>query len=272
MEGLTADAFYTLPAGATYKTSVDVASLYDLGTQNYTISTEGVIPVASGSSTAVSGSAYYKSSGFTMKVDGKEAKNHKKWNDKWKSSKFSKRVNKVGTCTNAQSIALAQALGQCKNLATAAATQAKGQTAAQTNKLKEYFKSTSTQYRTSISGRFTAVANACSTATTGPVQLYCQDPYGYCGPNVLAYAIPGMNVVVTCNLFYTALPTVNSGCHRQDQATTLIHELTHTPGVFSPGTQDNAYGYDASVKLTSTQALANADTYALYANAIYAKC
>lgn len=45
-----------------------------------------------------------------------------------------------------------------------------------------------------------------------------------------------------------------------------MHEFTHTPGVYSPGTKDYAYGYAASVALDSSQAVNNADTYALYAN------
>lgn len=49
-------------------------------------------------------------------------------------------------------------------------------------------------------------------------------------------------------------------------ATTTLHEYTHAPAVFSPGTEDNAYGYSASTSLSSSAAVLNADTYALYAN------
>ena len=35
---------------------------------------------------------------------------------------------------------------------------------------------------------------------------------------------------------------------------------------------DNAYGYAASTALSANAALNNADTYALYANAIYVGC
>lgn len=47
-----------------------------------------------------------------------------------------------------------------------------------------------------------------------------------------------------------------------DQVTASLHELTHAPGVYSPGTDDNAYGYSASSALSSSAAILNADTYA----------
>ncbi|KAK3081150.1 hypothetical protein LTS18_009764, partial [Coniosporium uncinatum] len=51
-----------------------------------------------------------------------------------------------------------------------------------------------------------------------------------------------------------------------DQATTVLHEMTHAPGVYRPGTQDVGYGYSLARRLSATQALRNADTFALYAN------
>lgn len=57
---------------------------------------------------------------------------------------------------------------------------------------------------------------------------------------------------------------------RADQVTTVVHELTHAPGVFSPGTNDNAYGYSASIALSSSAAVLNADTYALYSQGEFA--
>ena len=52
----------------------------------------------------------------------------------------------------------------------------------------------------------------------------------------------------------------------QDQATTVLHEFAHAPGVYSPGTDDLGYGYAAATALTTAQALNNADSFALYAN------
>lgn len=52
-------------------------------------------------------------------------------------------------------------------------------------------------------------------------------------------------------------------------ATTTLHEFTHAPGVYSPGTEDNGYGYSAATALTSANAVLNADSYALYANGTF---
>lgn len=83
---------------------------------------------------------------------------------------------------------------------------------------------------------------------------------------MLAYTIPSQNIIVNCPIYYNALPALTSTCHRQDQATTTLHEMAHAPGVYSPGTQDNGYGYAAATALSSSRAVANADSYALYAN------
>lgn len=87
-----------------------------------------------------------------------------------------------------------------------------------------------------------------------------------CETNVLAYTLPSQNVIANCDIYYSDLPALASTCHSQDQATTTLHELTHAPGVYSPGTEDNGYGYDAATALSSADAVLNADSYALYAN------
>ncbi|MAD87037.1 MAG: hypothetical protein CL912_29110 [Deltaproteobacteria bacterium] len=83
--------------------------------------------------------------------------------------------------------------------------------------------------------------------------------------NIHSYAIPSLNLVNNCPIFFN-YATSTSGCsYGIDGAGTTIHEFTHTPAVYSPGTQDYAYGYAASTRLTSAQSLANADNFALYA-------
>jgi hypothetical protein len=78
--------------------------------------------------------------------------------------------------------------------------------------------------------------------------------------------VPSANFITYCPIFFSDLPALASSCHAQDQATTVLHEETHAPGVYSPGTQDLGYGYAAATRLSASQALNNADTYALYAN------
>ena len=40
----------------------------------------------------------------------------------------------------------------------------------------------------------------------------------------------------------------------------------------SPGTEDYAYGYSAQMQLDASEAVMNADSYAMFANAIYVGC
>ena len=91
-----------------------------------------------------------------------------------------------------------------------------------------------------------------------------------CSSNVLAYTVPSDSFISYCNLFFTALPALTSSCHGQDQATTALHEETHAGSVYSPGTDDLGYGYAAATRLTTAQALNNADSYALFANGTFA--
>jgi deuterolysin len=70
-------------------------------------------------------------------------------------------------------------------------------------------------------------------------------------------------------VYFQVLPTVSRVCHDQDQATTTLHEFTHAPAVYSPGTDDYAYGFDGLDSLPSSERVLNADTYALYANGTF---
>jgi len=130
----------------------------------------------------------------------------------------------------------------------------------------EYFRTTDSGVRGTVAARLSAVANECSSSSGGATTLWCSDIYNACDSNTLAYTSPSDNVVVSCPLYFSNLPVITRSCHAQDMATTTLHEFTHAQGVFSPGTDDNAYGYSASVSLSSGAAVLNADTFALYAN------
>ena len=80
------------------------------------------------------------------------------------------------------------------------------------------------------------------------------------------YALPSMNLVVNCPIYFSRLTALSSTCHAQDQASTTLHEMAHAPAVYSPYCQDNGYGYAAATRLTSALTVLNAGSYALYAN------
>ena len=173
------------------------------------------------------------------------------------------RRTQVAGCSGSRGSQLSQALSNSAALANMAAQAARSGSA---SKFQEYFKTTDSSVRQVVANRLSAVAREASSSSSGATVYYCSDPYGYCEPNVLAYTVPSRNLIANCEIYYTYLPALTGSCHAQDQATTTLHEFTHAPGVYSPGTQDLGYGYQAATSLSSSQAVNNADSYALYAN------
>ncbi|KAF2838350.1 hypothetical protein M501DRAFT_976660 [Patellaria atrata CBS 101060] len=261
--GLNDEAFVPIAAGQTLEFEFDVAEVHDLSSGgNFDIFTEGAIPFAEADSNELSGSAvYFESNILSLSVDGEAARA--------KKVAFEKRTRIQSDCTGSRLSATQTALRNCQSLANAAANAAASGSA---SKFQEYFKTTSSSVRSTVAARFRAVASECSSTNSGATRQYCTDQLGACSSNTLAYTQPSTNLVVNCPIYFSALPALTRTCHAQDQATTTLHEYTHAPGVYSPGTDDYAYGYSASIALSSSRAVLNADTYALFANAIYVGC
>lgn len=173
---------------------------------------------------------------------------------------ITKRTTVGSSCTGTKLSAIKTALSNCQKQASAAASAASAGT-----KLDTYFKSTSSSTKDEVSKRLTAVATDCG-STSRTTSTNCNDPYNGCSSNVLAYTLPSQNFITYCDIFFNQLPAVASRCHGQDQATTVLHEETHAEGVYSPGTDDLGYGFAAASQLSTSRALNNADSYALYAN------
>ncbi|TVY82080.1 Neutral protease 2-like protein, partial [Lachnellula suecica] len=258
---LSAEYFQLLEAGESYTTTINAAAVHDLKTGSYSFSAEGAMPFAIGNSTELTDSAVlYKSNVLTMAVNEQAAAVRPK---AIPEMSLTDRTVLQSGCSTSNKAATTAALSSCASLARAASTAA---TSGSSTKFSEYFKTTTTSVRTTVAARLTAVAAQCASTTSGGTKYYCTDVYGYCESNVLAYTIPSTNEIVNCPLYYSALPALTTSCHAQDRATTTLHEMTHAPAVYSPGTADNGYGYAAATALTSARAVLNADSYALYAN------
>jgi deuterolysin len=205
--------------------------------------------------TEITGSIPFDSNELTITVDGAEAA-------KVAHVGHLAARTRIASCSGSRSSSLQTALRNTVTLATNAANAAlQGGT-----RFTRFFKTDSSSTRNAVAARFRAIASEASSTSSGATTYYCQDPYGYCSPNVLAYALPASNIIANCDIYYSGLPAVTGSCYAQDQVGTTLHEFTHTPGVYSPGTQDYAYGYSASTALSASQALNNADSYALFAN------
>ncbi|KAL0253140.1 hypothetical protein SLS55_010591 [Diplodia seriata] len=257
---LSEDAFQSIAAGETIEVTFDVGTTHDLSTGGaYDILAQGALPYAEADSTELSGALSYLSNKISATVDGAQASKVRR--------DFTKRAALQSDCTSTRGTATRTALTNCRSLALAASSAA---VSGSSSKFSEYFKTTSSSTRSSVASTFSKVASECGSTTSGASDYYCTDVYGYCESNVLAYTIPSQSIVVNCPLYYSALPALTSSCHDQDQATTTLHEATHLTEI--KGTDDLGYGYSAATSLSSSQALNNADSYALYANAIYAGC
>ncbi|KAH7132585.1 neutral protease 2-like protein [Dendryphion nanum] len=258
--GLKAEAFLSLKPDETHEVTVQTAALHSLEKGgDFEVFAQGLLPYADDGSTELAGTFSYESEKLLLKgVDGTVAASiHKA---------IRKRTTVESNCSGSKLNAIRTALSNSARLASAAASAASAGT-----KLDTYFKSTSTSTKNTVRARLEAVARD-SGGSGGATSTNCNDPYGACSSNVLAYTAPADNFIAYCNIFFAELPALTSTCHGQDQATTVLHEETHAPGVYSPGTDDFAYGFAAASRLSASRALLNADSYALYANAIYLNC
>lgn len=225
----------------------------------YSVTAEGVIPVALAPSTDFSQPAIvFKSNTISINVDADAA------SKLLISAALEERTNLQPGCNETILEASTKALANCQILALAAATDAADPSS---KRFVEYFGTNSSETRDIVVTRFRNVAQECATTDSGVSRYFCYDYYGICesdGP-LNAYTLWSANTMVMCPLFYN-LPPLPLGCHQQCQATTTIHESTHVPAVYEPHTNDYAYAYNASVALPPERSLQNADSYSLYAN------
>lgn len=256
LDGLTSEALTTLTAGETLEDEFDIATTSDLSSGGaVTLRSSGLVPLVKDGD--VSGYLPYRSNDLEIEVDAAQA------SQAAKAIQPLNRRTEQSCSDSSRKAALDQARSNTVSLANAAAQAALSGSA---SKFSEYFKTTSSSTRQVVAARLQAVAAEAQSASSGATTYYCSDVYGYCEPNVLAYTIPSLDVIANCDIYYSYLPALTGSCHAQDQATTTLHEFTHAPGVYSPGTDDLGYGYAAATSLSSSEAVMNADSYALYAN------
>lgn len=256
------DAFQNIAAGESIEVTFDIAEAHDLSIGGkYDIQSAGAFSFAQEGSTELVGSVPFETNKIEVDIDGEDASARR-------VAFHQKRTRVQSDCTGSKLSVTQTALRNCASVAQLAQQAAASGAAA---KLTEYFKSSTSSVRSTVSGVFSRVVSECSSTSSGVASYYCSDVLSSCTSGVLAYTLPSSSLMVYCNLYFTNLPALTRTCHAQDQATTNIHEITHLSQV--KGTQDyNGYGYNFVRSLTAAQNLNHADTYALFANAIYAGC
>lgn len=260
---LPEEVFKTIAAGETIEVEIELAEIYELAESgSYDVSAAGNFLYAPVNSTELTGEVLsYSSESISVDVVYEKAHTISKAVDK-----MQKRTIVQSDCTGTRRSQILEAISSCRTLASNAATAAASGSATTFN---TFFRSTSSSVRNTVAARFRAVANDCGSTTSGVTRTYCTDIYGACSGGVIAYTLPAYNYIAYCPIFYNQMPARSQQCYAQDRATTVLHESTHAPAVYSPGTVDNAYGYSASTRLTSSQAVNNADSYALFADGMF---
>ncbi|KAL7787870.1 Deuterolysin metalloprotease family domain-containing protein [Trichoderma ceciliae] len=261
-QNLGEDAFQSIPAGGSIEVTFDIAEAHDLSVGGkYDIQSAGAFSFAQDGSTELAGSVPFETNKIEVDIDGEAASaRHLAFH--------AKRTRVQSDCTGSKLSATQAALRNCASVAKLAQDAAASGPAA---KVTEYFKSSSSSVRSTVSGVFSRIASECGSTNGGSSTYYCSDVLDGCQSGVLAYTQPQLSLMVYCNLFFTALPALSRSCHAQDQSNTVLHEGTHLTQV--KGTEDyNGYGYNFVRSLSAAQNLNHADTYALFANAIYAGC
>ncbi|KAK2001525.1 deuterolysin metalloprotease [Colletotrichum falcatum] len=254
---MTNAAFQTIKRGQTIEIKWDFGQMHDLGNGGvYELLVNSGIPYANENTTEIAGTISITSNKLKVKdVDAKVAAL-----TRMAFHQSIKRTIVQSDCEGADLDTVNLALNNCVTLALQAANATSNDT-----RMDEYFKDTSDEAKYNVSEVFNKIAAECQSNIDGVSQQYCGDVYKSCSPGVLAYTVPAYSYMVNCPLYFTALPSLTTSCHGQDQTTTTLHEMTHL--LQMKGTLDfGVYGYDAIKTLESSQNLNHADTYCLFAN------
>ncbi|KAF3002014.1 hypothetical protein E8E13_008406 [Curvularia kusanoi] len=260
---LDESAFQVLAAGETIEASFDIAVAHDLSAGgDFKVLTEGAFAYANLNSTDIAGAVPFISNSVQAAVNGEQAGKIRR-----DYQELAKRTVVQSDCTGTRRTATTTALSNCASLARTAATNAQSNNA----KMTEYFKSSASGTKNTVATVFNNIASQCGSTTSGSSRYYCTDILSACSSGVLAYTYPATSQMVNCPLFFSGLTALSRTCHAQDQATTVLHEMTHLTSV--KGTSDyGGYGYNFVRSLSASQNLNHADTYTLFAQALYAGC
>ncbi|EXF79751.1 metalloproteinase [Colletotrichum fioriniae PJ7] len=256
-------AFQTIEAGEVVKVQWDAAQVHDLSSGgDFNISSTGSLRYAEEGSNKIAGQVVFDSGVLQATVDGTQAASvHAAFHE----SLNAKRVTIQSDCTGTKKTAVTAALSKAKTYVTNAQTAANAGT-----RLQQYFKSTSSSTKSTVAGVFGKAATLLGSTSSG-AGLYCTDVGNFCSDGVVAYAQPGSGgYIVVCDYFFQ-FPASTTSCRATDQPYVLVHESTHLTEV--AGTDDVCYGYEGCVdSLSTSQALNNADSFAMYSQGIQTNC
>lgn len=256
------DAFRTIGANESIQAEWDPAEVHDLsagGRFDYRVS--GQFLVAAPNSTVITGSILFNGT-LSSEINGTTASGiHQGYQAQIK------RTTMGEFCTPDQTRKLRAAEKACNEMALKAAKATELKTSGAKHYLTKYFKSADAATRTAVEEVFQKTAFECTREklnVKGPSALmHCDNTRKACKGHNYAYTIPKNHWIAYCPEYFDELRLQTTTCHQNDRALTTLHEVTHLTEV--KGTKDHVYNYPAVTKLNRTQALDNADSYALFA-------
>lgn len=254
----SANDFTTIAAGETLYRDIDIAGMYNLDTDIYDVFADGSLPYAGDDSLWLSGSAVpFSSNVLELPITSQQSFGTQ-------ADKKRKRTTIQSDCSSEQNSVITAANEGCVKLADAAANAA---TSISAEVMQKYFKDSSESTRSKVAKVFNDVSKECAATPGGTSESFCTDPYSYCSGNLIAYTYwttggyEQVRNVYYCPRYFEMMSADSTGCHSQSQASNVLHEMTHALAE----TDDFGYGFDAIMALSADQAIANADTYALFA-------
>jgi deuterolysin len=305
-------AFETIEAKETVEVQWDVAQLHDLSAGGeFNITAEGSLRYAEVGGNRIAGQAIYRPNVISSHIDGVQAsKVHKAFHEAGKAKRIVVQSGCSSSQKSTVNAALGVAKTYAQNAQAAATAGTKLQeyfkstqssTASTVASVFNKIATSVVNSGTSGSAKLycTDIGNFCTdgvVAYTQPgsneyvsrLKVTCSTYMSFRSVqttyNVSTFSMPRscqsllQNTVTDVRLLQIVLcpywfqfPATGSTCHIADQPYVIIHEATHLTAV--KGTDDVCYGYDGCVTaISASQELNNADTYALYANAIQVKC
>ncbi|KAE8306939.1 hypothetical protein RU639_001419 [Aspergillus parasiticus] len=177
-------------------------------------------------------------------------------------------------CTPEGKQMIDNALSQAAKMAQAGANLIRTNSDYSANLFQSFFKTNDAQSRNRVAGVLDKIATEATNGNQGVVTYYCT-PEGIDCVDTHAFTMTAYGEtdgtygrIRTCPAYFTKFPAWSNSCGVLDQATSSLHEMAHTKGIFGPET----YGYDAVHGLNAAAALENAESYAFFSKSAFLNC
>ncbi|KAF7591729.1 hypothetical protein BBP40_001173 [Aspergillus hancockii] len=176
-------------------------------------------------------------------------------------------------CSADQKQAIDDALAQAAKMAQAGADTLRSGSDYSNSLFYSFFKTNDESSKNRVAGVLDRIAQEARAGDKGVVSYYCTPEGITCNVSesftTTAYGETDGTYgrIRTCPAYYN-FPKWSTTCDVLDQATSSLHEMAHTKGIFGPET----YGYDAVHRLQSSAALENAESYAFFSKSAFLDC